>query len=85
LFNKYCTCLEISASESGGKKEKVSNILYDAKARENKRLVHVFLSSSSSSSSSFTVAHPSYASHDMLSPARAVASRARRRVPEPPF
>ena len=37
LFNKYCTCLEISASESGGKKEKVSNILRDdVKTKRNR-------------------------------------------------
>ena len=36
LFNKYCTCLDKSASESGGKKEKVSNILWVLVKREEK-------------------------------------------------
>ena len=42
LFNKYCTCLEISASESGGKKEKVSNILRDdVKTKRNRSVQRI--------------------------------------------
>ena len=35
MFNKYWTCLAISASESGGKKEKVSNILREEENKTN--------------------------------------------------
>ena len=42
LFNKYWTCLVKSASESGGKKEKVSNILLVLRRKREEIMVSKF-------------------------------------------